>query len=90
VEVTQFGWKYLAGWLAALGCVPALRGGDTRPFVTDNGNYILDCTFPHGIVQPVELAETLSRQPGVVEHGLFLGMANEAIVAGSEGISILN
>lgn len=90
VEVTQFGWKYLAGWLAALGCRPQLRGSEAQPFVTDNGNYILDCTFPQGIVQPVELAKTLSRQPGIVEHGLFLGMTTQAIVAGADGFSILN
>ncbi len=90
VEVTQFGWRYLAGWLAALGCQPQLRGSEAQPFVTDNGNYILDCTFPQGIAQPAELAETLSRQPGIVEHGLFLGMATQAIVAGTAGFSILN
>lgn len=90
VEVTQFGWKYLAGWLADLGCVTALRGGEVRPFVTDNGNYIVDCTFAEGIAEPAKLAETLSRQPGIVEHGLFLGMATEAIIAGPDGFSILN
>ncbi len=89
IEVTQFGWRYLANWLAGLGCQPALRGGEDRPYVTDNGNYILDCTFPDGIDDPVQLATRLRDQPGIVEHGLFLGMANEAIVADRDGVRVI-
>lgn len=90
VEVTQFGWKHQANWLVQqLGCRPALRGGETQPFVTDNGNYILDCTFPHGIDDPPALDTALHNRTGVVEHGLFLGMASEVIVAAAAGLRFL-
>ena len=89
VEVVQFGWQFTARWLETLGCEPALRGGPAQPYVTDNGNFIIDCTFPNGIDEPVGLAQALQDRPGVVEHGLFLGMANEAIVAKATGIEIV-
>jgi ribose 5-phosphate isomerase A len=89
VEVVQFGWQFTARWLETLGCEPALRGGAAQPYVTDNGNFIIDCTFPNGIDEPVGLAQALQDRPGVVEHGLFLGIANEAIVANATGIEIV-
>jgi len=89
VEVIQFGWRYLARRLESLGCTPRLRGGEAEPYITDNGNYILDCHFPDGIDDPAALGIKLREQPGVVEHGLFLGMANEAVVAMKDGIKIL-
>ena len=90
VEVTQFGWKYLANWLKeTLSCSPFLRGGETQPFITDNGNYILDCSFPQGIDDPVKVAAQLRDRPGVVEHGLFLGMVDEVIVAEADGLRFL-
>ncbi len=89
VEVVQFCWKNQARWLASLGCTPILRGGEVQPYITDNGNYILDCHFPNGIDNPAELAATLKSHPGVVEHGLFLGLAHEAIVATEEGLRII-
>ncbi|MEM7284438.1 MAG: ribose 5-phosphate isomerase A [Pseudomonadota bacterium] len=90
VEVVQFSWRYQANWLATLGCTPTLRGGEAAPFVTDNGNYILDCTFPQGIDDPAGLARTLNERTGVVEHGLFLNMADEVIVAGETGLQFIN
>lgn len=89
VEVVQFGWKSQIRWLEALGCTPALRGGEDRPFVTDNGNYIIDCTFPSGIDDPAVLATVLRARVGLVEHGLFLRMAHQVIVAKVDGIQIL-
>lgn len=89
VEIVQFGWKVQARWLESLGCIPVLRGGETQPFVTDNGNYILDCTFPGGIDNPLELAATLHSRTGVAEHGLFLDMADEVIVAGVDGVHVM-
>jgi ribose 5-phosphate isomerase A len=89
IEVVQFGWKLQALWLENLGCTPALRGGEAEPFITDNGNYILDCTFPNGIDHPFELATTLTERIGVVEHGLFLGMTSQVIVADPSGIRFL-
>ena len=89
VEVVQFGWKAQARWLESLGCTPTLRGGESQPFITDNGNYILDCAFPQGIDNPAGLAITLKARPGVVEHGLFLGMAHQVIVAEADGFRSL-
>ena len=57
------------------------KGGE--PFVTDQGNLILDCAFG-SIPEPEVLAFSLKRVPGVVEHGLFLGLADLAIVAGRQ------
>jgi ribose 5-phosphate isomerase A len=90
VEVTQFAWKAHLRWLESLGCSGDLRReADGTPFVTDNSNYIIHCTFPDGIPDPVELGRTLIEQPGILEHGLFLGMATEVVVAGNEGLRII-
>jgi ribose 5-phosphate isomerase A len=89
VEVVQFGWKVQLHWLAGLGCLPALRGGESDPFITDNGNYIIDCKFPHGIADPTGLAARLASRPGVIEHGLFLGLASQVIIAKLEGLHFL-
>jgi ribose 5-phosphate isomerase A len=86
IEVVQYGWRTQARWLEHLGCMPELRGGEEQPYVTDNGNYILHCTFPNGIDDPQALAATLHARTGIVGHGLFLGMANEVIVADAGGI----
>ena len=66
------------------GCHGEIRlrpGPGDAPFVTDQGNLILDCAFGT-ILEPEVLAFSLKRVPGVVEHGLFLGLADLAIVAG--------
>ena len=91
VEVVQFSHEAQARFLASLGCTPTLRtkpnGGATAiTFVTDNGNYIYDCRFPaKGIPDPQALAEKLAYRAGVVESGLFLGMATRAIIADESG-----
>ena len=89
VEVVQFGWKTQGRWLEQLGCQPARRGGDEEPYVTDNCNYIIDCTFPYGIDDPAALSAVLRARIGLVEHGLFLRMASQVIVARAEGVQIL-
>lgn len=89
VEVAQFGWRTQARWLESLGSIPVLRGSEDDPFVTDNSNYILDCTFPNGIDDPVQLATTLRDRAGLVEHGLFLGMVDEVIVADTAGLHVM-
>ncbi len=89
VEVIPFARRPAADYLASLGAQVSQRTGeDGAPFITDEGNLILDCRFP-GIPQPNELARLIRAQPGVVEHGLFLGMANEAVIAGEEGLVVL-
>jgi ribose 5-phosphate isomerase A len=90
VEVTQFAWEVHARWLESLGCRAELRReADGAPYVTDNGNYLIHCTFPGGISDPLSLAQRLIERPGVLEHGLFLGMATDVVVAGKDGVRVL-
>jgi ribose 5-phosphate isomerase A len=85
--VTQFAWEAHLRWLESLGCRAELRREvDGAPFVTDNGNYIIHCTFLEGIADPAALGRTLIEHPGILEHGLFLGMATEVVVAGADGV----
>ena len=85
VEVAQADWEAAADKLAALGCLPVLRRGPSEPFITDNGNYLLDCRFPAGIADAPALAAALDRDPLVIGHGLFLRMADEVIIGGPTG-----
>jgi ribose 5-phosphate isomerase A len=94
VEVVPFGWRateqkldQAARRAGAEGPV-TLRVKDAKPFVTDSGNFILDCAFG-SIPDPGKLAAALSAIPGVIEHGLFIGMADLAIIAGPAGIATL-
>ncbi len=89
VEVVQFGWQVTDDRLKKLGAKTSLRlTADSKPFVTDNGNYIIDCAF--GVIEkPKELAHHLDHVVGAVEHGLFLGFASEVLVGGPEGVKIL-
>lgn len=87
VEVVEFQWQAQRPFLAALGCEAVLRRGtDDEPYRTDNGNLILDCTFADGIADAHALDRALNDRAGVVEHGLFLGLATEAHIAGSDGV----
>jgi ribose 5-phosphate isomerase A len=80
VEVIAFARTVVEKKIAALGATPKLRmKADGSPFVTDNGNQILDCSFGK-IVDPAGVARSLSEMPGVVEHGLFIGVAKLALV----------
>lgn len=89
VEVVAFAWRPLARRLRDLGSSPALRpGGDGRPLVTDEGNYILDCAFGR-IDDPAALATRLDAIPGVVDHGLFVGLADIVIFGRDEGTVIV-
>ena len=85
VEVVQFSQRHLAKQMSGLGCVPMLRQSDSKPYVTDNGNYILDCMFK-GIDDPRQVERKLKEMPGVVETGLFLGMADTVIVGAPTGV----
>jgi ribose 5-phosphate isomerase A len=89
VEVVPFGWSSQANYLERLGArVTVRRGADGRLVRTDQGNLILDCMFGQ-IVRPAELAVRLDARAGIVEHGLFLGMATDLIVSGPDGINHL-
>ncbi len=93
VEVVPFGWRQTRAALAALGSEPVLRPADparadSPPFVTDNGNYTLDCRFP-----PIEDAAALERAikliPGVVECGLFINLVQRAVIANADGVRVV-
>jgi ribose 5-phosphate isomerase A len=86
VEVVQFAWRTEEEYLADLGAeVNVRRGEDNDVYVTDEGNWILDCTFPP-IKDPARLSTQLSRRAGVVEHGLFLGLATDLVIASAAGV----
>jgi ribose 5-phosphate isomerase A len=96
VEVVPFGLQATRDLIEALaaeaGCSGAIRlrlDQDGKPFATDSGNYILDCAFGR-IDEPEALDQALKLIPGVVENGLFLGIADLAIVAGRDGIVLLS
>lgn len=89
VEVVQFGWQSAERKLQKLGAQTKLRlGTDQKPFVTDGGNFILDCNFGP-IADPTVLDQELNSVVGVVEHGLFLKMTSQAMVAGQGGVTVL-
>jgi ribose 5-phosphate isomerase A len=86
VEVAPFGWRSQAAYLESLGAEPVLRQNpDGTHFKTDQGNLILDCRFGP-ISDPARLAAQMSERAGIVEHGLFLGLATDVIVASVEGV----
>jgi ribose 5-phosphate isomerase A len=86
VEVTPFGWRSQAAFLESLGAEATVResNGGTR-FRTDQGNLILDCYFGP-IADPTQLAARLNARAGIIEHGLFLGLVTDVIVADHQGI----
>lgn len=94
VEVVPFGWRATREKVVRAardaGCRGeiTLRARESDPFVSDEGNHILDCAFG-GIGDPDRLALALSVIPGVVEHGLFIGLAQSAVVAGPDGVEII-
>ncbi len=89
VEVIPFGMRPVAEYIVSLGAKVEVREmSEGKPFRTDEGNHILDCRFGP-IDNPAELAEKLSVKAGIVEHGLFLGIASDVIIAGMDGIKHL-
>lgn len=84
VEVVPFAWAVERRFIEALGAEVTVRGGET-PFETDQSNYILDCRFP-GIEDAGTLATTLNARAGIVEHGLFIGLATDLIVGDANGV----
>ena len=93
VEVVPFGLAATRGHIERAFAGLDLKGsirlrGGSAPFVTDGGHYILDCALG-AIKEPERLAESLAGIPGVVEHGLFLGLARAAFIAGAEGVQVL-
>ncbi|WP_459825347.1 ribose-5-phosphate isomerase RpiA [Halorubrum luteum] len=89
VEVLPGARTVVAEAVRAAGGRPTLRHAERKdgPVVTDNGNLVLDCAFGR-IDEPEALATTLSRTPGVVEHGLFVGIADEVHVGTADGVRV--
>ena len=86
VEVAPFGWRTQSAYLESLDAQATLRvENDGTPFRTDQENLILDCHFGP-ISDPARLAARMNQRAGIVEHGLFLGLATDVIVAGAGGI----
>lgn len=87
VAIIPFGWPALIPALEALGAKAELRRApDGSPIVTDDGLFLLDCAFTDGIDDPATLDQSLDAIPGVVTSGLFIGLAERAIVAGGDGV----
>jgi len=86
VEVVPFGWKSQALYLESLGAkVTMRRNADRSPYHTDCGNWIFECNFGP-IERPHILAEKIKSRAGIVEHGLFLGLASDVIVGSAGGV----
>jgi ribose 5-phosphate isomerase A len=88
VEVVQFGWRQAQAALERTGAQAVRRMSAGQPYVTDEGNYILDCRYP-GISAPQALSQRISGIPGVVENGLFLDLVHLVIVASPEGTRLI-
>jgi ribose 5-phosphate isomerase A len=89
VEVLPFLWRRTGDRLLALGDRLELRGGEGKPYRTDNGNLILDLTFEGGLPDPERAAAEIKSISGVLEHGLFLGIASACLIAAPEGVRVL-
>ena len=85
VEVVDFGWRAQAHYLESLGASVVLRRDGGAVYRTDQGHRILDCDFG-AIADVAALDARLNARAGIVEHGLFIGMAQMAVVAGAGGI----
>ena len=86
VEVIKFAQAVVQKKIEKLGAkVSMRRGADGKPYITDENNHIFDCNFGQ-ILEPDKLAQQLSDIPGVVEHGLFIGMATVVLVADGKEI----
>jgi ribose 5-phosphate isomerase A len=96
VEVVRFGLAATHNMVVALaadaGCegeITQRKRADGTPYITDSGNFILDCAFGR-IAEPEDLDEALKLIPGVVENGLFIGIADTAIIAGADGVHVIS
>ncbi|TMU88289.1 ribose-5-phosphate isomerase RpiA [Bacillus sp. BHET2] len=89
VEVVPFGWEMTSTQLAKFGCAPILRMKEGEVFISDNGNYIVDCQFS-SIENPSSLHIELKQLLGVIETGLFTGMTNMVLVGKKDGVDIID
>lgn len=89
IEVLPFLWRNTAERLVSLGTSLTVRGGEEAPYITDNGNLILDLAIEGGITDTAALADAIRKTIGVVEHGLFIGMTDTCIFAGPDGTEVM-
>lgn len=90
VEIIPFEINVHLRWLTTLGCrVEHWHEENGSPVITENGLFLARCWFEDGIPDAYALADKLSQRPGIVEHGLFLDMADQVIVAGNQGIRVI-
>ena len=90
VEVIPFGWPLQERFLEELGAEATLRRTAAgEPFVTDGGHYVIDARFSGGIEDAIMLESALRERVGIVESGLFLRIATDAVVAGADGVRVL-
>ncbi len=90
VEVIPWGLDTHARFMRSWGAEVSVRASeDGRPVESDNGNFLLDCRFPDGIHDPRGLENALCGRAGIVESGLFLGIADEALIASVDGVETL-
>jgi len=90
VEVVQFAWTTHLHFMRDIGGKPELRKtAQGEPFITDSGNYIIDCAFERGLSDPEKIEREFRKRPGVVESGLFLGMVESVVVAAESGVRVM-
>jgi len=85
VEILKYSWKATKKSIEELSCSATLREIMGNPYITDNGNYLLDCDFEK-IDNAEELEAKLNMIPGVVECGLFIGLVNDVIIGSKQGV----
>jgi ribose 5-phosphate isomerase A len=88
VEVLEYGLRTQMEFIASLGGKAKLRMSGDRPFRTASENLIIDCNFGP-IDDPAALGEKLKERTGIIEHGLFIGMATDVVVAAAQGVRVL-
>jgi ribose 5-phosphate isomerase A len=89
VEVLPFLWRTTAERLTALGASLTVRGGEETPYITDNGNLILNLVVEGGIKDASAFGKALKSTTGVVEHGLFVGLTDTLIVGSPDGPKVV-
>ncbi len=88
VEIVSFGWQTVVDRLSAIGCAPRLRLVGDTPFITDGGNYIVDCAIEE-ITDPAALEARFATIVGVVESGLFVNLVSRVVVGRPAGAEVL-
>ena len=89
VEVLPFMWRRTRDRLTGLGATCTVRGGEDVPFRSDNGNMIVDLVFHKPFDDAAQLARELKQTLGVVDHGIFIGLASACFIASEDGVKTM-